>query len=228
MCGGDLQKTNFGLTPWKGEGSLINQAYIKPGQKAKKEAKNAADAARMAEEERQGRISSNVQNINSAFAGREGQYASLGQALRERLNQQLEIQRGNAQRQTKFGLARGGLIGGSAQRDAGKVLNRELAEGALQAERQAQSGVANARQADEATRTSMISLAQSGNDIGNAAAQTASMLNANLASARGNNANQALGDVFGATAQSYRNMTDAAARRRGLTEAQTYAKSFER
>lgn len=228
MCniGKDLKNTNLGLTPWKGEGSLINQAYIKPGKEAKREARNAAEAAQMAEEERQARISANVADINSAFAGREGQYAALGNALRERLNQQLGLQRQNAERQTKFSLARGGLIGGSAQRDANTVLNRESAEGVLGAERQAQKGVADARSADEQTRTQLIGLAQSGNDIGNAAAQTANALRANLAGA--NNGVQNLGDVFGATAQAYRTQQDAAARRRGLQDATTYAKSFER
>jgi hypothetical protein len=188
----------------------------------------AAKKAEQAEQARQSQISSNVAGINRAFAGREPQYAQLGAALRERLNQDLALKRGEATRQTKFALARGGLTGGSAQRDAGKILNREAAEGAINAERMAQKGVADLRAQDEGTRMQMISLAQSGGDIGNAASQAASSLQANLQGARNANMNQGLGDVFGNTAMAYRNQQDAAARRRGLNEATVYANSFSR
>src|SRR6185436_16980695 len=117
MCGGDFKKTAGGLMPWKGEGSLINQAYIKPGQTARHDAKSAAKAAEQNEAQRQARISGNVAGINSAFTAREPQYTELGDALRTRLNEGVNLQRQNAERQSKFSLARGGLIGGSQQRD---------------------------------------------------------------------------------------------------------------
>ena len=96
MCniGGDFKKTNFGLTPWKGQGSLVNQAYRQPRLAADRQAKSAAAQ----EAQRQARISANVADINSAFNGREGQYAELGNALRERLNTQLGQKRAEAVR----------------------------------------------------------------------------------------------------------------------------------
>lgn len=228
MCGfnigKDLKNTNFGLTPWKGEGSLVNQAYLKP----KREAKAAAKSAAQQEADRQARISSNVADINSAFSGRQPQYDAYGAALRERLNTDLARQRENATRQTKFSLARGGLTGGSAAIDAARTLGRENQEGVLAAERKARGGVADLMGKDEQARTQLISLAQSGGDIGNAGAQTAQLLRANLEGADSNALVSGLGDVFGNTAATYKAQQDAAARRRGLSEASTYAKAFSR
>lgn len=218
----DIKKTNFGLTPWKGEGSLVNQAYIKP----RKAADAAAKSAKQLEAERIARISSNVADINSAFDGRESQYADLGGALRERFGAQLAEQRKDATRNTKFSLARSGLTGGSAAVDAGRVLARENQEGVLGAERRAQAGVAGLRAEDENSRSRLISLAQSGNDIGNAGAQSAAMLKANLGGAQ--NGLNDLGEVFGRTAAGYRAQKDAAERRRGMNEATTYARAFSR
>lgn len=195
---------------------------------ARRDAAAASAKADAAEATREARISGNVKDINSAFDSREPQYAQLGEALRQRLNEGVDLQRKSAERQSKFALARGGLIGGSQQRDQSATLNREGREAALAAERQAQQGVAGLRASDESSRAQMIALAQSGNDIGDAAGQTAKMLQANLGTAQ-NSANVSnLGDLFANTAQVYRSQQDAAARRRGLTEAQTYSKPFSR
>lgn len=195
---------------------------------ARRDASKAAADAKAAEDARQGRITKNVGDINSAFVGRQGQYDQLGAALRERLNGQLALQRGEATRQNKFSLARTGLTGGSQAIDQGRTLAREGQEGVLAAERGARAGVADLQGKDEQARTSLISLAQSGNDIGNAAAQTAAGLRANLASAESADPTKGLGEVFGQTAQTYRAQQDAAARRRGLSDASTYAKAFSR
>lgn len=188
----------------------------------------AAEDAKRAEAERQATISGNVAGINSAYAGREPQYAELGEALRTRLNEGVNLQRQNATRQNKFSLARSGLTGGSAAIDAGRTLNRESREATLAAEREAQKGVAGLRAQDEDARSRMISLAQSGSDIGNAAAQTASALRANIQGAQSASNVSNLGDLFGGTAETYRRQQDAAARRRGLQDAQIYAKPGER
>ncbi len=196
------------------------------GVRKRDEARSAERRAAQVEADRQKRISGNVANINSAFSGRQPQYDALGAALRERFNTDLARQRADATRQSKFSLARGGLSGGSAAVDAGRLLKREGQEGVLQAERQARAGVADLQAKDEQARTQLISLAQSGNDIGDAAAQTSQMLRANLAGA--NSLQNGLGEVFGNTAKTYRAQQDAAARRRGLSEASTYAKAFSR
>lgn len=198
------------------------------GTRRRRDARAAEERAAAAEEARQGRISANVTGINSAFAGREPQYAQFTDALRQRLNTQFGQQRAQATRQNKFALAKQGLTGGSAAVDAGKRLTREGQEGALQVERTAQGAAADLRAKDEAARAQMISLAQSGSDIGNAAQQTAQMLRANIGSAQNQNLTEGLGNIFGGTAQAYRTARDAAERRRGLSDATTYARAFSR
>lgn len=188
----------------------------------------ATKSAERAEQARSQQISGNVASINQAFAGREPQYAQLSGAIRDRLNTQFNQQRGVATRQNKFSLAKSGLTGGSAAVDAGRRLTREGQEGALQVERQAQSAGADLRAKDEGARTQLISLAQSGSDIGNAGQQAAQMLRANLGSAQNQNIVNGLGDVFGGTASAYKTARDAAERRRGLSEASTYARAFSR
>lgn len=188
----------------------------------------ATKRAEQAEAQRQAQISGNVQSINSAFAGREPQYAQFSDALRQRLNTQFGQQRQLATRQNKFALAKQGLTGGSAAVDAGRRLTREAQEGALNVERTAQGAGADLRAKDEASRSQLIALAQSGSDIGNAGQQTASMLRANLSGAQNTDLANRLGDVFGGTATAYRTAQDAAQRRRGMTEATNYARAFSR
>lgn len=195
---------------------------------ANKAAKSAEARATAAEQARQAGITKNVTDINSAFGGRQGQYDQLGAALRERYGGQLKLQQGEAARKLKFSLARGGLTGGSAQVDAGRTLSREATEGTLAAERAAQGGVAGLKSQDEASRLQLISLAQSGSDIGNAAAQTASALKANAEGAASAATPAALGDIFGSTAATYKAQQDAAARRKGLQDANAYANPFTR
>lgn len=188
----------------------------------------ATKRAEQQEAQRQAQISGNVNAVNQAFAAREPQYAMLTDAVRNRLNTQFQQQRQQATRQNKFALAKSGLVGGSAAIDAGKRLAREGQEGALQVERTANAAGADLRSKDEASRANMISLAQSGANIGNAGQQTANMLRANLDSAQNADLVNRLGDFFGGTAASYKASRDAAERRRGLSEASTYARAFSR
>lgn len=211
-----------------GDASLANQLFVKPGKEARALQRQQAKDAQAQEAARQARISQNVTDINSAFAGREPQYAELGAALRDYLNGDLSRQRADITRQSRFSLARSGLTGGSAAVDQGRNIAREAQQGAINAERQARAGVANLRGQDEQARTQLISLAQSGSDIGNAALQTANALRANLEGAKNANVTQGLGDVFGATAQSVKNRNDANERRRGYDQATTYANPFAR
>lgn len=221
MCLPGDEQANVGGVNWSDPIDITHR-------QARRDAASAAAEAKATEAARQGRISGNVKDINTAFDSREPQYAQLTDALRTRLNEGVNLQRTKAIRDSKFALARGGQIGGSLQRDQSAELNRESREAALAAEREAQKGVAGLRAADEGSRAQMIALAQSGNDIGNATQQTASMLSANLGAAQNSSNVSNLGDLFGNTASVVKNQNDAAARRRGLTEAQTYSKPFSR
>lgn len=189
--------------------AVVGDAFVTP------EDTSAKDAA-AAEAARQQRISANVAAINDAYAGRESQYQQYADAIRTKNTAELGRQQATANRQLKFALAGSGLTGGSYAADAGRELGREAAQGAITAEQKVNDATSALRSADENARLQMISLAQTGSDIGNASNQTANMLKANLQNAQGSTAGE-LGDVFGSTAATYKAMQEARNLRRGLT-----------
>jgi hypothetical protein len=164
---------------------------------------------------RQQRVTANVGAINNAYAGREQQYADYANALRTKYTGDLTRQYATAARQQKFALAGAGQTGGSLAADQGEELGRQMAEGTVAAESKVGQGESGLRAQDENARLQMISLAQAGGDIGDAAMQTGNMLRANLQNANGT-VNE-LGDVFGNVATSYKAMQEARNLRRGLT-----------
>jgi hypothetical protein len=181
-------------------------------------AREAQAAAERMEAERQARITKNVGNINSAFAGRGAQYKRFSDALRSRFTGELTRQHADAGRNLKFELAGAGLTGGSVAADSGRDLARQMTEGTISSESKVNAAEADLRSRDEQTRSQMIAMAQAGGDIGNASAQTASMLRGNIGAAEGTNTANALGDMFGRT----RNI------RRGLKQSEIYASPFTR
>lgn len=176
----------------------------------------AAKDAALADERRQMRIGRNVRDIESAYAGREPQYADFITALRGSYGRDLGNQQAKAGRSLRFSLASRGLTKGSADRDESAQFQRESAEGALNAERAVQRAGADLRLQDEQTKQNLIGIAQSGNDVGNVAAQAASTLRANIQGASNANTAQGLGDLFTNTLDTYRRAQEARAYRRGL------------
>ena len=174
---------------------------------------SASKAAAAQEAQRQQTISDNVTAINSAYANRGAQYSDYQNALQQQYATELNRQQATAARNLKFALARGGLTGGSAATDQGKLLGQETAQGTLAAQQQVQGAVSNLKAKDEATRQQMISLAQSGGDIGNAKAV---------------NVEQGLGDVFGGISKNIEAQNNAAALRKGISTGSAYANPFSR
>jgi len=183
----------------------------------------ASNQAQQMEQQRQASIAKNVADINTAFGGREGQYDDFVTARRAQYGDELGRQQKVATRQNKFALARSGLTGGSAAVDTGKKLADEFNLGTINAENRASGELAGLKSADENSRNQMIALAQSGASIGNGAAQTAAGLRANIESARANSVPDALGSVFGQSADIYKQMQEQAAIRKGLRYSSLYA-----
>jgi hypothetical protein len=170
MC---LNKLTSGLPGGTGGGSVggvhLNDPLDISGGQKRRDAASAEARARADEAAKQAAIDKNVATINADFDNRGGQYADLGAALRERGNTELTRQRDEAQRQTKFALARTGNTGGSVALDKGRELNRAGAEGALAVESGAKKGVADLQAADENARTNLLTLANTGGNLTNAA-----------------------------------------------------------
>lgn len=188
----------------------------------------AARQAAAAEAERKAEIARGTDLIDQAFAARQPQYDDFVSALREHYTADAERQKEIADRQLRFSMARGGLTGGSAQADANTELGREFSEGLLSAERQAQVGLADLMSRDDASRMNLLALVQSGANATTAAQQAGAAMRSNIQNAKSTGMVEGLGDVFGGTANLYKQQQEAAARRRGLKEAEIYANPFTR
>lgn len=160
---------------------------------------NAQREAEAAERQRQANIASTTNQINALFDSpqRQAQYQEFGGALRDLFMQDLNRQKGTADRDLLFAMARSGLTGGSRAVDAGKLLGEEYGRGLLESERRAQSGIADLMGRDEGARQNLIGLAQTGLNSTAAAQQAAASLRAGLEGARANAQVQGLGDIFG-------------------------------
>lgn len=77
-------------------------------------------------------------------------------------------QYGDAEKANRFGLARNGLMGGSADVDSNARLQEMTNEGLVKAGGIADNAASALRTADESARQSLISMAQSGIDTGTA------------------------------------------------------------
>jgi hypothetical protein len=185
----------------------------------------AADAANQAEADRQSRIKTNVASIDAAYGNREPQYADYVAALRKQYGTELARQQSQASRGLKFATARSGLTGGSAGIDANTELKREAAQGSITAESQARGQEAKLRSSDQQSRLGLVSLAQSGGDIGNAAIATSDAMRANLENAKSAGNAQALGDIFGNSAAAAKKSQDAFNLRKGYNTS-LYGKPF--
>lgn len=180
---------------------------------------NAAAAQQQQEAQRQTQISQNVNDIDSAFSSRQPQYSQYLNASRQLYDTELGRQQQIAGRNLKFALARNGQTGGSVAADQGNELGREMAQGTIQAEQKAQGDLSKLQSQDQAERLQMISLAQSGADIGSGATQTADALRSNLGAAMSGQTADTLGDVFGNVTKDYTNFQNAAMTRKGVNNA---------
>lgn len=115
----------------------------------------------------------------------------------------VDRQRLEAERANRFALARAGLLGGSANIDSVADMDRRTNEGLMRAGGIADQAAADLMANDERTRASLISLAQSGIDVGTAASQALNGLAANAAQARSDTAGATVGDLFGSMGQAY-------------------------
>lgn len=120
------------------------------------------------------------------------------------LNQrEVSRQHEDAERQNRFGLARAGLSGGSVDVDSNAELSRINNEGMMKAVGLGQQAAADLRTQDERTRQSLISMAQSGIDTGQAAQLALSGLEANTASAGAARSGATIGNLFNDLANVY-------------------------
>lgn len=150
---------------------------------------------------RSGQIYTGVQRV--AGMDRNAMYNQQRQAVTDLNRRDVDRQFLDAERANRFGLARSGLIGGSADIDSNAELQRRTNEGLIKAAGIGDQAAADLQTSDERSRQNLISMAQSGIDTGQAAQMALSQLDANSANAASARSGATVGNLFGDLAQAY-------------------------
>ena len=135
--------------------------------------------------------------------GREKLYEDQRDAVYEINSREVNRQYGDAERNNRFGLARHGLMGGSADVDSNARLQEITNEGLMKASGIADSAAASLRAKDESARQSLISMAQSGIDTGTAQKMAMESLDSTSQEAQSARTGASVGDLFGGLSQAY-------------------------
>ena len=181
----------------------------------------AAKEANAAEQARQAAIRGTQGRINDVFnaPGRQADIADYVEAIRAYHTEDLARQKGDADRNLKFALARNGQIGGSTQRDQQNTFGANHARGLLEVQRKASSAGAQLEAADQDARARLITLATSGLDATTAAQQASAALRTNLEAGRSQAMAEGIGDVFGSIKGFADRARDASEKRRANRDA---------
>lgn len=157
------------------------------------------------EAERQARIAAATDQINRIFNGAQRQklYDEQKAAVYELNTNEVNRQATEAERVNRFGLARTGLLGGSADVDSAAELNRRTNEGLLRAGGISDQSAADLQAQDERTRANLISMAQSGIDTGSAASMALNGLSANANQAAAARSGATVGGLFDDLSKAY-------------------------
>lgn len=134
---------------------------------------------------------------------REQMYAEQKQAVLDLNKRDIDRQFKEAERQNRFGLARSGLMGGSADIESNAELQEKTGEGMIKAAALADGAAADLKTQDERTRQSLISMAQSGIDTGTAQTMALRGLDANAQAAQGARQGSMVGSLFNDMSQAY-------------------------
>ena len=134
---------------------------------------------------------------------REKLYDEQQQAVYDLNAKAVKDQYGDAERANRFALARNGLLGGSSNIESNALLQEKNNEGLIKATALGQQAASDLRTADEQSKQSLISMAQSGIDTGTAQQMAAAQLNSNAQSALGQRGGATIGSLFDNLGQAY-------------------------
>lgn len=134
---------------------------------------------------------------------REKLYGEQRQAVYDINSRDVNRQYGDAEKANRFGLARNGLMGGSADVDSNARLQEMTNEGLVKAGGIADNAAANLRASDESARQSLIAMAQSGIDTGTAQQMAQQQLASSSEKAMGERSGASIGNLFGGLSQAY-------------------------
>jgi hypothetical protein len=134
---------------------------------------------------------------------RQALYDQQKRAVTEINKLDVDKQYRHAERQTRYGLARAGLLGGSEDINVNEELKERQNKGLMQAAALGDSAAAELKTQDERARQSLISMAQSGIDVGSAQKMAMSQLDAAAQNASGEGKVASVDSLFGDMTQAY-------------------------
>jgi hypothetical protein len=181
----------------------------------------ASKEAQRQEAARQAAIKNTQAAINAVFSdpSRAADIADAVEANRQYLTGDLNEQKANADRNLKFALARGGMLGGSVQTDKQRILGQDYSKGLLDIQRKSSSMGAQLESADQDARAKLISLATTGLDTTTGASMAASALRSNLESGSSEAQLSSLSDAFSNLGDFWKKSQDDALRRKADRQA---------
>ncbi len=182
---------------------------------SKSSAETAEQRAARLEAERQENIRRASAEVERIYGSpeRQQQYTDFYNATRDLGMADLNKQKTIADRQAKFGLARGGLTGGSRAVDLGSQLGREYTDGLLTVDQRALAAKADLMGADQQAKNNLLALTQSGLDLTTAQQNAAAAMQANLQSGEATRLAGGLGDIFGTASDFYKKSEEERVRR---------------
>ena len=182
---------------------------------SKSSAETAEQRAARLEAERQANIRKASAEVERIYGSpeRQQQYTDFYSATRDLGMADLNKQKAIADRQAKFGLARGGLTGGSRAVDLGSQLGREYTDGLLTVDQRALAAKADLMGADQQAKNNLLALAQSGLDLTTAQQNAASGMRANLQAGEATRLAGGLGEIFGTAGDFYKKSEEERVRR---------------
>ena len=138
-----------------GGGSSAQDAYMAEIKRQEAEAKRK-------EEERKALVKKNNASINAAFDKRAGEFDAYGNKLFEHNKGLLDDQRGDAQNQVNYALARSGHMGGSVDANQNAELEKLYQRGLTNLRSGANDQVAGLKANDNAMRNNLLGASAAG------------------------------------------------------------------
>lgn len=159
---------------------------------------NASREASAAEAQRRQQVESVQRQVEAIYGApqRETDIRDVENATRDYLQGDLDRQSKRTARELKFALARDGTTMGSRDVDQNRELAENFLRGAVEVQRRAGAAGNSLRQADQASKLGLFSMAQQGLDMTTAARQAGESMRSNIAGAKADALQTGLGDLF--------------------------------
>lgn len=189
---------------------------------------NASREASASEAQRRSQVEDAQRQIEAIYSapGRETDIRDVEGAARDYLQGDLDRQSKRTARELKFALARDGTTMGSRDVDQNRELAENFLRGSIEVQRRAGAAGNSLRQADQASKLGLFSMAQQGLDMTTAARQAGESMRSNIAGAKADALQTGLGDLFSQFGKTYTASRERSKERRNEMQFNPYASAM--